>query len=143
MSLKRSRATCNMECPRSSERVTTIGYSNVSIAKEMGVSVGTFKRWLEENEKLQEAFEQGREVERLALHTALYQAAMAGKPANVNAMFLLKARFGYVEADRLSQRVSVDVAVTNVMVVKDHGSDEDWERNMAEQQKKLVQNATL
>ncbi len=125
------------------QKLTTIGYSNVSIAKEMGVSVGTFKRWLEENEKLQEAFEQGREVERLALHTALYQAAMAGKPANVNAMFLLKARFGYVEADRLSQRVSVDVAVTNVLVVKDHGSDDDWERSMAEQQNKLVQNATL
>jgi transposase-like protein len=125
------------------QRLAASGHSIIGIASQLGVGKDTFKRWLEENEKLQDAFDLGKESERQALHAMIVESAKAGKGANVNAFFILKARHGYVEADRLSQKVNVEVAVNNVLVVKDHGSDEEWERSTAEQQRKLVQNATL
>jgi hypothetical protein len=118
------------------------GFSNIGIAKHFGVSKETVRRWLEEDESLQEAFEAGREVERQALHAAVYRSAMEGKPANVNAFFLLKARFGYVEADHRSTNVNVGVTVApSVLIVKDHGSDAEWAAKAAEQQRALTLNA--
>jgi hypothetical protein len=123
------------------QRLAAQGFSNIGIAKHFGVSKETVRRWLEEDESLQEAFEMGREVERQALHAAVFRSAMEGKPANVNAFFILKARFGYVEADHRSTNVSVDVKVQSVMVVKDHGTDEEWAAKAAEQQRNLTLNA--
>ncbi|HTF67649.1 MAG TPA: hypothetical protein VK638_33720 [Edaphobacter sp.] len=119
------------------------GVSNVGIAMQFKVSKETLKRWLDDYPQLQEAFEQGREIERQALHAAVYRSAIEGKPANVNAFFLLKARFGYVEADNRKGGVdvNVDVKVQNVMVVTDHGSDSEWAAKAAAQQKALVLDA--
>jgi hypothetical protein len=64
------------------------------------------------------------------------------KPANVNAMFLLKARHGYRENDSTNTNVNVGVGVVpNVLVVRDHGTDEEWEARAAEQQRKLTLDA--
>jgi len=81
---------------------------------------------------------QGREVERQALHSLIVQAAVLNKTANSNAMFLLKCKFGYREFDSPHSKVDVNVAVANnVLVVTDHGTDEDWQRKAAEQQRRL------
>lgn len=123
------------------QRLAATGFAIIGIAKEFNVAKETFKRWLDESEKLSEAFEVGREIERQALHASVYRSAMEGKPANVNAFFLLKARHGYIEADNRSANVNVDVRVASVLVVKDHGDDATWAAKAAEQQRKLVLDA--
>ena len=60
------------------------------------------------------------------------------KPANANAMFLLKARHGYREFDSAHAKVDVAVTMTNVLVVKDHGTNEEWVAKVAEQQRQLI-----
>jgi hypothetical protein len=122
------------------ERLAAQGHSIIGISKQLGVSKPTFQRWCEEDEALQEAFEIGRETERQALHSLIVQSAVQNKPANANAMFLLKTRHGYREFD--SPNTKVDVAViSNVLVVRDHGTDEEWAAKVAEQQRQLTQEA--
>ena len=123
------------------QHLAATGFAIIGIARELKVSKETFKRWLDESEPLQEAFEAGREIERQALHASVYRSAMEGKPANVNAFFLLKARHGYIEADNRSASVNVDVKVASVLVVKDHGTDDQWAAKAAEQQRRLVLDA--
>jgi hypothetical protein len=125
------------------ESLAAQGYSIIGIARSLGVSKETFKRWCEEDEALQEAFEVGRETERQALHALIVQSAVMNKPANANAMFLLKARHGYREFDSAATKVDVNLnAPTNVMIVKVHGSDEQWAAQAAEQQRKLTADCT-
>ena len=81
------------------QRLAAEGFSFLGIAAHFKVSRECFKRWLDEDEALNEAFEIGRETERQALHALVVASAKANKPANVNAFFLLKARHGYVETD--------------------------------------------
>ncbi len=114
------------------------GHSQLGIAGKLGVCLSTFKRWLEENEALQDAHDLGRETERQALHSMVVESARAGKPANVNAFFILKARHGYVEADTKSQQVNIAVGATSVMVIRDHGADDEWEARVEKQQAQLV-----
>jgi hypothetical protein len=128
--------------PAETEKLAAQGFSLIGLAKHFAVSKDTLKRWLEEDGDLREAFERGREVERQALHAAVYRSAMEGKPANVNAFFLLKTRFQYVEADPRSVNVNVGVNVAPVMVVKDHGTDEEWAVRAAAQQRALTQTPT-
>jgi hypothetical protein len=119
------------------EKLAAEGHSQVGIAKQLGVGRVAFLRWLDEDEKLKEAFEVGRETERFYLHSLLVKAAASNNmSANSNAMFLLKARHGYRENDQ--QNVQVEVKVQNVMRVTDHGSDEEWASKSAEQQRRLV-----
>jgi len=46
---------------------------------------------------------------------------------------------GFIE--KPGTNVNVDVKVASVMVVRDHGSDEEWESRTAEQQRELTLNA--
>lgn len=119
------------------------GHSQIGIAAHLKVVSSTLRRWLEEDEKLSEAYELGKETERQALHSLIVQSAVAGKPANANAMFLLKARHGYREFDSPHAKVDVAVAVSNVMVIKDHGTDEEWAAKVAAQQRALIQPALM
>lgn len=116
------------------------GFSQIGIASHFHVVVSTFKRWIEENEALSEAYEQGKETERQYLHSLIVQCAVQGKPANANAMFLLKARHGYREFDsQYSAKVNVAVnAPQPVMIVHDMGTDAQWAAKVAEQQRKLT-----
>ena len=124
------------------KQLAASGHSLLGIASKLSVSIRLFKRWLEEDESLQDAFDLGRETERQALHAMVVQSAKDGKPANVNAFFILKARHGYVEADqRSSQQVNLEVTVQNVMVVKDSGTDEEWEAKAARQQANLIESS--
>ena len=122
------------------ERLAAQGYSIVGIAHHLGVASSTFKRWCEEDEKIQNAFEVGRETERQALHALIIQSAVANKPANANAMFLLKCRHGYREFDAPNTKVDVAVnAPQSVLLVRDHGSDEEWAAKCVAQQKALLE----
>lgn len=118
-------------------RLAAEGYSQLGIAAHFKVSRECFKRWIEEDEALNEAYELGRETERQALHAMIVASARANKPANVNAFFLLKARHGYVETDNRT-KVSVDVAVNSVLVIRDFGDDATWAARCAAQQAALV-----
>ena len=119
------------------QRLAAEGFSQLGIAAHFKVSREYFKRWIEEDEALNEAYELGKETERQALHAMVVASARANKPANVNAFFLLKARHGYVETDNRTI-VNVDVALNNVMVVRDHGTDSQWAAKAAEQQRRLI-----
>jgi hypothetical protein len=116
------------------------GYSIIGISRALGVSRETFKKWCEEDGAIQEAFEVGRETERQRLHALIVQSAVANKPANVNAFFILKARHGYREADATSAKVDVTVA-PNVLVVVNHGTDEEWAAKVAAHQRGLMLDA--
>lgn len=115
------------------------GYSLTGVASHFKVVRSTVKRWFEENESLEEAFEQGKEIERQALHALIVRDAVAGKPANANAMFLLKTKHSYREFDSPNTKVDLAVNVAQpVLVVKDHGSDQQWAALCAQQQRKLT-----
>jgi hypothetical protein len=88
--------------------LSSTGFSKLGIARHFGVALQTLNRWLEEDEAAEEAYRQGRESERHALHNMLYRLAIDEKhPAS--AMFLLKARHGYREGDQADQSNKVAV----------------------------------
>ena len=122
-------------------RLASEGFGQVGIAAHFGVSRECFKRWILESEELNDAYEMGKESERQALHALVVASARANKGANVNAFFLLKTRHGYVETDNRT-KVSVDVAVNNVLVVRDHGDDAAWAAKCAAQQLALTADST-
>lgn len=95
------------------------GFSVIGVAQRLGVGKDAFARWLEEDPALKEAFDQGRETERRALHNQLYRLAMEKDHAPA-AMFLLKARHGYREGDQSDQanRVSVNIALPGAMTLQ-------------------------
>jgi hypothetical protein len=90
------------------EKLAAEGWSMKGIAKTLGTDHETMRRMMEDHPALREAFDNGRERERHALHNALYVAAMNGQIAA--AMFLLKARHGYREGDQsdTANRVSIE-----------------------------------
>lgn len=94
------------------------GFSVIGIAQHLGVGKDAFARWLDEDPALQEAFDQGREQERRALHNKLYRLAMEKDNAPA-AMFLLKARHGYREGDQSDQagRVNINIALPGAMTL--------------------------
>jgi hypothetical protein len=122
-------------------RLASEGFGQLGIAAHFNVSRDCFKRWIDEDAELNEAYEIGKETERQALHALVVASAKANKPANVNAFFLLKARHGYVETDNRT-KVNVDIAVNNVLVVTDHGSNEEWAAKCAAQQRALTADCT-
>ncbi|HEV2136981.1 MAG TPA: hypothetical protein VGR47_22375 [Terracidiphilus sp.] len=122
-------------------RLAAEGFGLLGIAAHFNVSRDCLKRWLDEDAELNEAYELGKETERQALHALVVASAKANKGANVNAFFLLKTRHGYVETDNRA-KVSVVVAVSSVLVVKDHGTDEEWAAKCASQQRALTADCT-
>ena len=109
----------------------------MGIAKYFGVAKETLTRWIEDDLDLAEAFERGKDEEREKLHNALSKKALAGDI--VAAMFLLKSRHKY--DDKAAQRTDVNLAVnvaTPVLVVKDHGTDEEWAAKVQAQQRQLM-----
>lgn len=76
------------------------------MARRLGVSVATLKRWMDEDERLAAAYDEGVEEEHQMLVAAL-KARLADSPAA--AMFLLKTRHGYREGDQTGQANRVQV----------------------------------
>lgn len=95
------------------------GFSIVGVAASLGVSKDQLQAWMTRDPALQDAFDQGREQERRALHNQLYRLAMEEKHASA-AMFLLKARHGYREGDQgdHGNRVNVTIALPGAMTLQ-------------------------
>lgn len=123
------------------EQLALKGHSTIGLAKHFGVSRSVIARWFEENEKFEEAYEQGRDAYRQALEEQIIAMTLAGKiPTGL--IYLLKAKFKMY--DQPGSSVKVDVPITtvqSVMVVKDHGTDEEWAAQAARQQRKLLEDA--
>ncbi|WP_394763557.1 hypothetical protein [Phenylobacterium sp.] len=79
--------------------LAAVGLPVRGVAASLGTSADTLRRWMSEDPELAEAFEVGRELERQALHAALYKAATKNGD-KIAAMFLLKARHGYREGEK-------------------------------------------
>jgi hypothetical protein len=93
------------------EAAAANGASVIGVANALGVGKDALRRWLDEEAALQEAFDRGRERERMALHNALYRAATE-QGNMVAAMFLLKARHGYREGDQSEQGNRLNITFT-------------------------------
>lgn len=95
------------------------------------------------------------EMERLALETPVENLIATKQEAMKNAWNMAndssinpKERVAYLRlfaemAEYMPEKSSVknvqkNEVINRVMVVKDHGSDEDWEAKVAEQQRKLI-----
>ena len=83
------------------------GFSERDIARSLGVSAGTWTRIKDENPEAQDALDEGRSVEHLALYGKLYEKAMAGDI--VALLFLLKCRHGYRETLDITQTNAVQI----------------------------------
>lgn len=107
--------------PNAVERVREMaanGFRWVSIAAGLGVTPKTLRNWREEFPELQDAYDEGREVERHTLHSCLAEQARKGN--TTAAIFLLKAAHGYREGDQVGQgdRVSVTIALPGAMTMQ-------------------------
>ncbi|MDB5851081.1 MAG: hypothetical protein JWP29_4833 [Rhodoferax sp.] len=95
------------------------GASKIGVAMALAVDVRVLDRWLSEQPSLKDAFDRGRERERGTLHDVLFQCAIGknGKDSLIAAMFLLKARHGYVEGDQgdHGNRVNVTFNIPGAM----------------------------
>lgn len=76
------------------------------MARRLGVGVATFKRWMEEDERLEAAYDEGVEEEHQVLIASL-RSHMASSPTP--AIFLLKTRHGYREGDQTGQANRVQI----------------------------------
>ena len=72
------------------------------------VSAETFKHWLDAEPGLRRAFDEGKELEREALHRTLYEAAIFKRDLNA-AQFLLKSRHAYREQEPEDTRNKISI----------------------------------
>jgi hypothetical protein len=72
------------------------------------VTADELKRWMDEDPSLRKAYDEGKELEREALHRTLYDAATLKRDLNA-AQFLLKTRHGYRETEPEDNRNSVRI----------------------------------
>ena len=105
------------------QRITVLaadGFSIIGVAKGLGTSQDTLRKWFDEYPDLQAAFDLGREQERHALHNKLYRLAMEDGNASA-AMFLLKARHGYREGDQgeAGNRVSINFTLPGALAMNE------------------------
>lgn len=91
------------------------GCTILQIANALDVSMQTLRRWREERPDIEQAFQQGRAIEHDRLVGALFEQAV-NKSNTTAAIFLLKARHGYVEGVPLVQNsVSVNFTLPGAM----------------------------
>lgn len=95
------------------QKVTNLakrGVAETKIAKSLGVSFDVWLRWKTEIEEIRKAFQQARQIEEEALVGVLYEKAMNGD--RTSAIFLLKARHGYIEGRENVNANQVNVQIT-------------------------------
>ncbi|MFI0473454.1 hypothetical protein ACGLWX_12130 [Halomonas sp. HMF6819] len=103
------------------------GLSVSAIARGLGISTALLKAWRENHPELQNALDEGREIEHTKLRSALMDQAEGG---NVTAaIFLLKCRHGYREGDQgeLANRVSVTFQLPGPQSLEDFSRTIDGE----------------
>jgi hypothetical protein len=92
-------------------RLAERGVKETDICKALGISFPTWKRLKSEDERAIEVFEEARKIEEETLVGVLYEAATKQKNLTA-AMFLLKARHGYIEGRERGQAQQVNVQIT-------------------------------
>lgn len=109
------------------------GASKLGVCMALACSIDVLDRWMHEDPALAEALAHGRERERQTLHNTLFDAATGGNI--VAAMFLLKARHGYVEGQQENQanRISINFSLPGAMSLKDFGVIENEPDNSNKQ----------
>jgi hypothetical protein len=126
-------------CADKIKRLASHGYEMLGIANEFNVHISMLESWIKADEKLAYAYKVGKEIERQQLHAIVMLAAEANLSINGNARFLLRSKHGYTEEDFSKTGANVNLTVQPVMVVRDHGSDEEWAKKAAAQQLALTQ----
>lgn len=120
------------------ERLATMGHSSFGLAKFFGCSQSTILKWWERFPELKEAYDIGRDTCCFQLTEQIRVMGLCGKnPAGL--IYLCKSKFKMFDVPLNATKV--DVRVDNrqpVLLVKDHGSDEEWAAKAAEQQRRLL-----
>lgn len=115
------------------------GGSSVILGRVIGVSDSTVRKWFNADESLNEAYQGAREAYMHKLYLELLQMSRSGKGNIAGIIFTLKAKFKQYDMPGSGKLVDVNVNnVQPVLVVKDHGTDEQWAALCAEQQRKLT-----
>ena len=116
------------------------GGSTVILGRVIGVSDSTVRKWFEADESLKEAYEGAREAYMHKLYLELLQMSRSGKGNIAGLIFTLKAKFKQYDMPGSGKLVDVNVnTAPHVLLVKDHGSDEQWAALCAKQQKALLE----
>ncbi len=115
------------------------GGSTVILGRAIGVSDSTVRKWFAEDESLMQAYEGAREAYMHKLYLELIQMARSGKGNVAGLIFTLKAKFKQYDMPGSGKLVDVNVTQVNpVLVVKDHGTDEQWQAKALAQQRVLT-----
>lgn len=128
------------------EQLAGKGYSTIGLAKHFNVARSVIMRWFKaedgEDNQYEEAYQRGRDSYRQSIEERIIEMGSAGKnPAGL--IYILKACFKMYDVPPSGTKVDVAVnAPQSVLVVKDHGSDEQWAAKVAEQQRKLTIDAS-
>lgn len=118
------------------------GGSTVILGRAMGVSDSTVRKWFAEDDKLKERYDGAREAYMHKLYLELLQMSRAGKGNIAGLIYTLKAKFKQYDMPGSGKLVDVNVNVPQpVMIVRDHGTDEEWAAKVAEQQRRLQADA--
>lgn len=115
------------------EELAQEGWNFAGIAKNLGVSHVTLRRWCDESPEFEEAITRGRTDLEFKLQNKLLEKALAGDTVAI--LFYLKSRFGWREGDQSdnSNRINVvfnlpgamSEAEFQKMKVIEHGSPDD------------------
>jgi hypothetical protein len=116
------------------------GGSTKILARAIGVSDSLIRAWFDREDNLRETYEAAREAYMHKLYLELLQMSRAGKGNVAGIIFTLKAKFKQYDQPGSGKLVDVNVTQVNpVMVVVDHGTDEEWAAKVAAQQHALIQ----
>lgn len=105
-------------------------YPRNEIARALGVTVRTLKRIIDEDPSLTDAADAAKDQEEAELRDCLMASARKGD--TVAALFLLKARHGYV--DRADPKAKGEPAQGGVLLIPTAVPLEEWEAACARQQ---------
>lgn len=102
------------------EKLTAAGHAQRSIAKRLGIGFTTFKEIMKRDNRVSEALANGLAVEHDELVSGLAKAARNGNI--VAAIFLLKARHGYIEGQQLavSNRVELTFTIPKALTMQQY-----------------------
>lgn len=118
--------------------MASTGFSMKGIAAHYNIAFETLQAWFERYPMLKQAFDNGREAERQALHNVLYKLALEDRD-KVAAMFLLKARHGYREGDQSEQsnKVAITFNMPGAMSAEDYKLEQVIDGNARDSAKRL------
>lgn len=91
-------------------RLAERGVAQTKIASAFGISYDTWLRWKKDHDHISAALLEARAVEEDSLVGVLYEKAMDGD--RTSAIFLLKARHGYIEGKQPVNANQFNVSIT-------------------------------